>query len=70
MPGFERESLTVRLVNSKIWSVATLGLMAAAWATFFLTRVYAFQLAARYGRATDVVDALGRDTYVGRGTLP
>jgi hypothetical protein len=53
-----------------LWSVATLVLLAAAWATFFLTQRYASHLAERYGPAPDVVDALGRDAYIGRRTLP
>jgi hypothetical protein len=53
-----------------LWSVATLGLLAAGWATFFLTQAYAFRLMERYGPAPDVVDALGRDAYIDRRTLP
>jgi hypothetical protein len=56
--------------GTELWSVATLGLLAAGWVTFFLTQGYAFSLAERYGPAPDVVDALGRDAYIDSRTLP
>jgi hypothetical protein len=37
---------------------------------FLLTQGYAERLSEEYGPAPDVVDALGRDAYVGRNTLP
>jgi hypothetical protein len=46
-----------------------LGLLAAGWLTFFLTREYAFRLAERYGPAPEVVDALQRDAYICRNIL-
>lgn len=52
-----------------LWSFATLGLLAAGWVAFFLTQGYTFQLAERYGPVPDVVDALGRDAYIGSRTL-
>jgi hypothetical protein len=56
--------------GSARWPVVALGLAAAAWAAFLLTGQYADRLRERWGPAPDVVDALGRDSYVSRLTLP
>jgi hypothetical protein len=56
--------------GSAKWPVVALGLVAASWAAFLLTMEYADRLQERWGPAPDVVDALGRDAYVSRHTLP
>jgi hypothetical protein len=56
--------------GSRAWPVITLGLLATAWLTFFLTLGYANRLAERWGPAPDVVDALALHSYVGGRTWP
>ena len=56
--------------GSVLWPVVSLGLLAAAWGTFLLTQGYAARLAKRWEPAPEVVDALGRDAYVCKRTLP
>ena len=57
------------LAGSARWPLATLGLVAAGWVVFLLAQGYADRLRERWGPAPDVVDALGRDAFVGERTL-
>ncbi len=52
------------------WPAVSLVLAAAAWWMYFLIVQYADRLRDMWGPAPDVVDALGRDSFVGRHTLP
>ncbi len=56
--------------GSRMWPVIALGLLAAAWVTYYLIMCYGTRLAERWGPAPDVVDALQRDGYVSRRILP
>ncbi len=52
------------------WPVVTWGLLGAGWLTFLLVQGHAARLAEWYGPCPDVCDALGRDAFVRRRTLP
>lgn len=76
-PEFRRTLLvepTYELIASTggraLWPVATLALQLASWTSFILTQGYGDHLVERWGPAPDVVDALNRDAYVSRCTLP
>jgi hypothetical protein len=53
-----------------VWPFLTVALLTTGWATFYLSVLYTSTLVERWGPAPDVVDALGRDAYVGRKTFP
>lgn len=52
------------------WTAIALGLLTAGWVAYFLIERYSLRLAEKWGPAPDVVDALGRDAYISRHTLP
>jgi hypothetical protein len=56
--------------GSARWPLVALMLVAVSWAAFLLIGQYAERLQDRWGPAPDVVDALGRNAYVSRHTLP
>jgi hypothetical protein len=57
-------------VGSLRWPLATLILVTAAWLVFLLALGYTGRLQDQWGPAPDVWDALVRDAYVGRRTVP